>query len=582
MPIASKSLMLPFDKCEGKRENKREDFAHALTHSVATVYKSRTNVSCNVYFPFSSYKAFVQYTDRQCARVNMLTNLKIVSSSYNPWVYYVLMVPSTSYMEGAPIAGVLTLPSGFPITAPIFTRVRGNHINLAARSEHNLPWWKKHKLCANCAECQRAPYKCSTCVNDECEQINTTKDPWDYYDNWDIILTSVCEFYIRANVKNASEINIHIKKTIRDCWASYRKLCAVLNHRQRTCLHMPLKTCVYGREVRARALSVPSNKERLISVPARQIPRHVLNMGWKTEQPKGYIKYTSAPMSFHSTTHGEGYSLTLKPSAELFAENFNVTFALVSGGARRTLAWNSRGYKMFKRPHENETWSNHGAILDRVVLIHATIARNQFVMSIQHSSTAPRVVIGGVPVGMIKHIFREQDEIFLSITMATNGYFGLVPLKKGTVVDGDLRQYTPTHTPKILHMALVIQDSYRLSEVVQDYVFAHNNVRRLNKHYSGVDRMHIALGKTVRGKTAHAKTVFTITVTHVYIGEHMVVFSVLSIKPVVRLVRRPFIIAAHHNGPTPPPDEKFFETATVYVLASPMHVKSRMMQISCR
>jgi hypothetical protein len=483
-----------------------------VTEANATILRRRIREN-NRYAPFPDRKTFVDYGREQCRVVNQSNNIRIVPSGYNPWVYYVIMVPSTSYLSGTPIVGVMALPSGFPRLAPTFTHfasvgTRHNvnyYLDHPFRIDHSTSCnsleidWKKNNLCHGCKECLKRSVSCNVCNSDECKALVAEHKEWDYYCTWDTILQSFLLFYItvyvpqirngqdqKVTVSNymfEAETSQTIKKTIVEQWAVYFQLIELFErHRD----HFPPgEEVVYGKITDTRPLEIACSGGKMVSVPGVSIPPGVLAMGWgpKGRKEMGTITYTSEPMSLERTM-GQGYSVILLPGESLFTDSkdFVLSFILstekppglhgIGRGVQRTLRWGIHGYKMEKKPHSESRWSNHGALTRQVFAVWLTFANDQFVVAVQETEASLPYVLSGVPVGRLSSVFRPQDKFYLTISMKTKVpvkrfTLDILPVTKGVVCNWDV---PPVPTDQAMYAALVVRNSYALIDEAMEYV----------------------------------------------------------------------------------------------------------------
>lgn len=482
-----------------------------LTEANANILRSRIKEN-NRYAPFPNRKVFVEYSREQCRIVNQSQNIRIVPSGYNPWVYYVIMVPSVSYLYGTPIVGVLTLPSGFPRSAPVFTHFAsvGTKFNVNYNLDHPFRLeqstscnslkadWDKNILCHGCNECVTRSVRCNVCSSCECKELAAKHNEWDYYCTWDAILQSFLLFYITVYTPRIrsgkyrhipardyifeAETPHTIKKTILEQWAVYFQLSELFeNHSD----HFPPgDDVVYGKIIDTRPLEIICNEGKMVSVPGVSIPPQVLAMGWEPKGRKemGTITYTSEPMSLERT-NGQGYSLILNPGEDLFMypNEFFLSFIIstkkppelqgIGQGVQRTLRWDIRGYKMEKKPHSDSMWSNHGAILRHVFAIWLTFSNDQFVVAVQETETSLPYVLSGVPVGRLSSVFRPQDKFYLNVCMKTKVpekrfILDILPITKGVVCDWEVPMVTKSQG---VYAALAVRNSGDLIKEASKY-----------------------------------------------------------------------------------------------------------------
>jgi hypothetical protein len=584
-------------------KNVKKVTVEKLTEANANLLRSRTSGAKPKFFPFPDRRGFVKYCREQCLVVNQSRNIRIVPSGYNPWVYYVIMVPSTSYLSGTPIVGVMTLPLGFPRSAPtlthfasVGTRFNVNYnihkpfsLDVSTSCSTMVAEWGKNNLCHGCKECMKRSTSCNVCSSDECKALAAEHKEWDYYCTWDTILQSFLLFYItvydtqirhpRYHTKGytfKAEASHTIKQTIMEQWAVYFQLIELFeNHPD----HFPQGvSVVYGEITDTRPLKITCRGGKMVSVPGVCIPLEVLAMGWKPKgrEKTGVITYTSEPMSLERT-NGEGYSVILRPGESLFTDSkdFALSFILstekppclhgVGRGVQRTLTWDICGYTMKKKPHSESRWSNHGSMLRQVFAVWLTFAKDQFVVAVQETEKSLPYVLSGVPVGRLSSVFRPQDMFYLNVIMKTKVpvkrfKLSILPVTKGVVCNWDP---LPIPTGQAMYAALVVKNRYVLINAAKEYVdirqYIGDSGDLEEKHpelhvgvdvYSLMRNTHSILGHTndpeyenllEHWKDYKSKTLSTeLVVDAIHFDDNAVAFSVRSIEPPVKSLHDDF------------------------------------------
>jgi hypothetical protein len=556
-----------------------------LTGDNASLLVSRIR-SNDPYAPFPDRRSLVDYCKKQCIVVNQSSNIRIVPSGYNPWAYYVIMVPSTSYLSGTPIVGIMTLPTGFPRSAPTFTYIyRPSQLGKSTPLNPLVAGWGKNKLCHRCKECMEQSTSCNVCSSDECKALAAEHKEWDYYCTWDTILQSFMLFYINVygpqtphrgtgDVFRAESYPI-IKQTIMNQWSVYLELFELFENNP---YHFPKRGDVmYGKIIDSSPLDIVCTEGTMVSVPGVSIPPAVLDMGWKPKGRggEGSITYRSIPMTLEETSEN-GYSVILLPCERLFSkrEYFGLSFTLSTGtqtkndtsdGLNRILEWDTRGYKMKKEPHRERQWSNHGSMLEEVFAIWLTFAEGRFVVSIQKTKTSLPCVLSEEPVGILSEVFGIQDVFYLNIIMKTYVPKERFKLKILSFAKGVVCDYPPIPIPTHRKMcaALVLRNSYVLFEEARRYVDTsecNGDSKDLEeKHpefqvgvdmYSRVRNAHLILGHTndsgydkllKHWENYKSNNLYTeVKVDSIHFDDNVVAFRVETIEPGIESLRKDY------------------------------------------
>jgi hypothetical protein len=572
-----------------------------LTEEGAFVLRDRVKKQ-RCYSPFPNRKSFVYYCKEQCRLVNKGFNIRIYPSGWNPWMFYVIMVPSTSYLYGTPIVGIMTLPSGFPRSAPTFTHfasvgTRFNvnyYIDYLFRLDQSTSCnslcvdWKKNNLCHECKDCLEGSVSCNVCNSEECKALAAKHKEWDYYCTWDTILQSFLLLYISVYIPHIrympgqnvpardysfqAETPQTIKKTIMNQWAVYFQLIELFERHHN---HFPPgEEVVYGKIIDTHPLEITCIEGKMVSVPSVSIPPEVLAMGW---EPKGHngigkITYTSKPMSLGKT----GYSVILLPGENLFTEDFELSFILstekppvlhpIGQGVQRTLRWDTCGNKMEKKPHGKSVWENHGPLLRQVFAIWLTFANDQFVVAVQETKESLPHVLSGVPVGRLSSVFRPYDKFYLNVLMKTTApvkrfTLDILPITKGVVCNWNV---PPVPTGQAMYAALVVRNSYALIKAAKKYFdiqhcwenYSYDLEERHPEFqdgfgkYSLVRNTHSTLGHTNDQQYRHLIEYWKVygfntpstdlVVDAIHFDKNAVAFSVQSIEPPIKSLHDDF------------------------------------------
>lgn len=555
------------------------------------------------YAPFDGRKAFLDYIRQQCEIVNKLPDIRIVPSGFNPWILNVIMRPNTSYLSGVPIVCTLSLPVGFPRTAPhlshfvrVGTRLNVNyymhrnkfHFDRSTSCSSMGDDWKEQNLCKDCDKCRDyGSIRCHLCPEEECKALAKEHHEADYYPSIAGALQSYLLFYITTytpQIQYGGSVYVPnndyvfeaekfktITLTVLQMWGVYFQLQELFENYPD---HFPPGAKIeYGKIIDCAPLPMNSKNNTMVSTPLLDIPPEVKAMGWENKNKSGICTYTSVPMTLDET-NSAGYSLIIKPGGNLFEKKsgYVVSFILstnrpptlhgIGRGVQRTMRWGICGYAMTKMPHIPEHWVNHGSLLSKVFAIWLTFANDQFVVAVQETSSSLPYILSGVPVGRLSSVFRPQDTFYLNIYMKSKTTskrirFDELRVTKGVVADW--RIPPAVNNRPSMYVALIVQNTHKLIEEALKHIPLFTSWNSIDEKlivgrdiYTDVWKKHSLLGHSNDGKAydqllkhwkeyeAQNHPAIELVIDSLHYDENAAAFHVRDINPPVKSLREKF------------------------------------------